>query len=384
MWLASAQLLHPFVPPQLTWRSFICSVVEATALSFFTHFIPQMHEEGFVLGLDGPPRGSAPSIDSLAFLYICMLSVAGGILGGVYNNLLVRINRMRQARIAGPRGRIAEVVVLSSLTSTLDFWLPVALGCEPCPPPTDGVACRSRDAHGGRHASIWLVRLHCPERYYSPMATLMQSGQEGVIKHLLSRYPLSAPPYPPHALAIMLGVYYLLAVVSMGIAVPAGNFVPGLVIGGLTGRLFGETLAASGAPSASAAGFPGMMALVGATAVLGGMTRMTLTIAAVLTEITDDVHILPTIMLALAIAKAVGDRLSPSFDDAVIQLMNLPMLEGSPPTVLEPLVARDVMARPVITLKEQLMVGDLVQILSSNNHNGFPVVSGAPPGFVPI
>eukprot|EP00962_Isochrysis_galbana_P044670 scaffold17394_cov114-Isochrysis_galbana.AAC.2 len=213
------------------------------------------------------------------------------------------------------------------------------------------------------------------------MATLTQSGQEGIIKHLLSRYPLSAPPYPPHALGIMLGVYYVLAVVSMGIAIPAGNFVPGIIIGGLTGRLFGETLAAAGAPGAGGSDFPGMMALVGATAVLGGMTRMTLTIAAILTEITDDVHVLPTIMLALAIAKAVGDRLSPSFDDAMIQLMKLPMLEGSPPTVLEPLVARDVMARPVITLKEQLMVGDLVGVLSNNNHNGFPVVGAPlPPG----
>ena len=149
-------------------------------------------------------------------------------------------------------------------------------------------------------------------------------------------------------------LYYLLAIASMGIAVPAGNFVPGIIIGGVLGRLTGEVLAGAKVPGSGATDFPGVMALVGATAVLGGMTRMTLTIAVILTEITDDVHLLPTIMLALAISKAIGDRISPSFDDGMIRLMRLPMLEDAPPAVLEPLVARDVMAGPVLTLKEQL------------------------------
>jgi len=64
------------------------------------------------------------------------------------------------------------VVILASLIFTVYFWLPVAMGCEPCPPSTDGIACK--DAAYDSHASIWLVNAHCPLNQYSPMATLLQ------------------------------------------------------------------------------------------------------------------------------------------------------------------------------------------------------------------
>ncbi|EOD19406.1 hypothetical protein EMIHUDRAFT_242839 [Emiliania huxleyi CCMP1516] len=359
----------------LTWRSFICSVVVVTTLSLFIHFVPLMHSEGFVLGLGSSSHGPSPPINSLAFVWMALLSLAGGILGALYNDLVVRINRRRNSLRLGPFGRVAEVVLLSVAVFSVYFWLPVATACEPCPPSSEAVSCGSGGAHSDdAHASITLHGFDCAAGHYSPMATLMHSGQEGVIKHLLSRHPSATPPFPPLTLGLVLAVYYLLAIASMGIAVPAGNFVPGIIIGGVLGRLTGEVLAGAKVPGSGATDFPGVMALVGATAVLGGMTRMTLTIAVILTEITDDVHLLPTIMLALAISKAIGDRISPSFDDGMIRLMRLPMLEDAPPAVLEPLVARDVMAGPVLTLKEQLLVGDVVQILASNNHNGFPVV----------
>ena len=61
------------------------------------------------------------------------------------------------------------------------------------------------------------------------MATLFQSGQEGLIKHLLQlgrdggEYDISIP-----TLGWFLAVYYVLAVLLFGIAVPSGNFVPAM------------------------------------------------------------------------------------------------------------------------------------------------------------
>ena len=142
-----------------------------------------------------------------------------------------------------------------------------------------------------------------------------------------------------------------LACLTFGVALPAGNFVPGIVIGGTAGRLMGELLtqarlrdcdvitlclvrllcllcllcslcfvrllhllrllclrallAALTMPSNQAnldGGWPpGAFALVGAAAVLSSMTRMTLTLAAILTEVAKDVKLLPMIMLALTV-----------------------------------------------------------------------------------
>lgn len=57
--------------------------------------------------------------------------------------------------------------------------------------------------------------------------------------------------------------------------------MPGIVMGGLSGRLFGELLREAGIyPGLT----PGAFALLGAGAVLTGMSRMTITLVAILTE----------------------------------------------------------------------------------------------------
>ena len=101
-----------------------------------------------------------------------------------------------------------------------------------------------------------------------------------------------------------------------------------------------------------------MYAVVGSAAVLGGATRMTLTLTTILVEATQDVALLPPIMLALAISRAVGDALSPSFDDVMMKLLSLPYLEAEPPKMLEVLTAQDVMSsEQLTTLQETCTVG---------------------------
>jgi hypothetical protein len=57
------------------------------------------------------------------------------------------------------------------------------------------------------------------------------------------------------------------------------------------------------------------------------MTRMTLTVAAILVELSRDAHSLPAIMLASAVARAVADLLSPSFDHGMLHQLRLPFLD---------------------------------------------------------
>ena len=72
---------------------------------------------------------------------------------------------------------------------------------------------------------------------------------------------------------------------------------------------------------------PGLYALLGAAASLAGVTRMTLTLGVILVEVTTDAFALLPMMVALTVAKAVGDVFSHSFDDAMMRLLQLPFLE---------------------------------------------------------
>lgn len=124
-----------------------------------------------------------------------------------------------------------------------------------------------------------------------------------------------------------------------------------MAIGALIGRLFGELMAEADLADTATVG---VFAVIGSAAVLGGMTRMTLTLTTILVEATQDVALLPPIMLALAISRAVGDMLSPSFDDGMMHVLSLPFLEAEPPRLLEVLTAADVMNTKLVALREKV------------------------------
>ena len=83
------------------------------------------------------------------------------------------------------------------------------------------------------------------------------------------------------AVACLLAIYFCASVLVFGISVPAGNFIPAMTIGAALGRLFGHLLADAGHVERANVG---RFALMGAGAVLCGVTRMTLTLAAILVE----------------------------------------------------------------------------------------------------
>jgi hypothetical protein len=147
--------------------------------------------------------------------------------------------------------------------------------------------------------------------------------------------------------------------------------VPGMTIGGLLGRLVGQLAFQHDLIEGRQRG---TFALIGTAAVLGGMTRMTLTLSVILAELTNDVALLPALMFTLAISRAVGDALNHSFDDMMIHIQGLPYLEEEVPQELEVLAARDVMSFPVVKLPEKVRVAQLLATLRQSPHNGFPIV----------
>ena len=223
------------------------------------------------------------------------------------------------------------------------------------------------------------LRWNCPAGQVNHMASLMHNGQEGIILNMLSREYSVAENYPWELLLPFLALYIVLAIGVFGIFVPAGNFIPALTIGATMGRLFAEFLNVWGIKEAFGVdtpkgSFEGTYALLGAASMLGGVTRMTLTLAAILIEVTDDAPILLEMMFVLIIAKLVGDKFSHSFDHAMLHLQGLPFLDEEPPSEFAVFTAQDVMGRSVVALREVEHVGDLVAVLKRTPHNGFPVV----------
>lgn len=122
---------------------------------------------------------------------------------------------------------------------------------------------------------------------------------------------------------------------------------------------------------------PGAFALIGAGAFMGGVTRMTLALAVIMMEMSNDVRILLPAMVAIMLAKWVADAGCHSLYHGLLEVKCVPFLpkEATTSSSLELLEVRHVMAKPVVTLFERMKLGDLRDVLRSTNHNGFPIVS---------
>ena len=381
----------------LTWRSFFCVVIAAYTFNTFirlyvdgsdgiaegqpgdTAVVNQaLITDSFIIGLDAEGSHSYGYSD---FGWLVVIGIVGGIVGSLYTRAVIFGVSSRIRLLGGrPRLKVLDALLWSTIAFCTFYWAGAFSDCTACPPESScyggGTNATATDrmlqelpatSRGRRLAGagggLVFVQHWCEEGEYNELATLFLSPQEGLIKHLLQRTEVEVTP---SALGILLALYTVIAVLVFGIAVPAGNFIPALTIGAAMGRLLGEVF-----PDDSD---PGRFALMGAAAVLCGVTRMTITLAAILVEVTHDVGALLPLMFTLAVSKISADLLAPSFDDGMMHAQRLPFLEEEPPHELALLTARDVMSDKVIVLREVERVGDLLAVLRRCRHSGFPVV----------
>jgi chloride channel 3/4/5 len=134
-----------------------------------------------------------------------------------------------------------------------------------------------------------------------------------------------------------------LTIVTFGIKVPAGIYVPSMVVGGLAGRFIGHTvqlvalryhsfgLFAECTPDGSPGScvVPGVYALVAAGATMTGVTRLSITLAVILFELTGSLdHVLP-FSLGILVAKWVADAIEPlSIYDLLTDMNSYPFLDN--------------------------------------------------------
>ncbi|KAF8161141.1 clc channel [Crassisporium funariophilum] len=184
-----------------------------------------------------------------------------------------------------------------------------------------------------------------------------------------------------------------LTVITFGIKLPAGIFIPTLGVGACAGRVVGigmqwlqlrhPNISLFGACGGDAdCIIPGLYAMVGAAAALSGVTRTTVSLAVIMFELTDTLTYAVPVMLSVLVAKTVADALEPKgIYDLVIELNQLPYLDtkheylwGS--TQINEVTSRDV---EVIRLDQKNTVKSLRSLLlnltsSGTDDSGFPIL----------
>eukprot|EP01118_Nematostelium_gracile_P020137 TRINITY_DN9666_c0_g2_i2.p1 TRINITY_DN9666_c0_g2~~TRINITY_DN9666_c0_g2_i2.p1 ORF type:complete len:324 (-),score=69.22 TRINITY_DN9666_c0_g2_i2:53-964(-) len=159
-----------------------------------------------------------------------------------------------------------------------------------------------------------------------------------------------------------------------GTSLAAGLFVPMMLLGAVIGRIVGQVIQLIWKDAGVDAS---IYALVSSAALMSGFSRATISLVAIVMELTESTQFLLPIMLGVMTAKWVGDSLSHSIYDAQLELKSITFLDHKPPSFTRCKTVAEVMKSPVASLPETVSLDHLIQILTTNTHNGFPVYRSA-------
>ncbi|KHO00806.1 Chloride channel, voltage gated [Metarhizium album ARSEF 1941] len=348
MWLGKEgplQLSYYF-PDKTMWQSFVCAMTAAVCLQAFDPF----RSGKLVL------YQTKYSVDWHGFEIVpyAILGVFGGVYGGLFirTNMAVARWRKTQSWLPGPVFQVLAVALLTALINYPNFYMKVQS--------TELVSSLFSECSRVLDDPIGLCRTG--------------TASAGTVVLLI--------------FAAVLG--FFLASITFGLQIPAGIILPSMAIGALTGRAVGIVMEmwahnhpeffvfASCAPDLPCI-TPGTYAIIGASAALAGVTRMTVSIVVIMFELTGALTYVLPIMVAVMTSKWVGDAFSRrGIYESWIHFNEYPLLDNS-----EEMTIPDIPASQIMTRIEDLNVltatghtiASLNTILRAHAHRGFPVIS---------
>lgn len=353
--LFSLEEVSYFFPPKVMWRSFFCAMIAAVTLRFLDPF-----GTGKLVLFQVTYDKDWHAFELVPFL---LLGVFGGVYGAFFSKLNHRWSRDVRNKTWLKDHPIAEVLLITAITSVLSF--------------VNGYTLM-----GGTELVYNLFAMCLPgsPNTHAGLCVLDPGKQTFSVMRMI---------------AVALVVKAALTVVTFGIKVPAGIFIPTLGVGACAGRIVGLAVQYAhwrwpAAPVFSSCGetgqcvIPGLYAMVGAAAALSGVTRTTVSLAVIMFELTDTLTYAVPVMLGVLVAKTVADALEPKgIYELVIELSQLPYLNAKHQYLWGGLTIGDAMDRDVEvihierlntvrTLRDQLAK----LVAAGFTDTGFPILRG--------
>lgn len=298
--LFSLEEVSYYFPPKTLFRTFFCCIAAALSLKFLNPYGTNK-----IVLFEVRYLTDWKFFEMIAFIFV-------GALGGILGALFIKASRIwartfRRISII-KKYPLLEVFLVALLTGLLSFW--------------------------NRYTKLPVTELLY--ELASPCDTYTKNG-DGLCP---TREQI---PAVLGILSVAFIIKAMLTVITFGIKVPAGIYVPSMVVGGLMGRTVGHIVQLmalkysdsglfgscdpNGSPEACVV--PGVYAMVAAGATMTGVTRLTVTLAVILFELTGSLdHVLP-FSIGILVAKWTADALEPlSIYDLLTHMNSYPFLDN--------------------------------------------------------
>jgi chloride channel 3/4/5 len=298
--LFSLEEVSYYFPPKTLFRTFFCCIAAALSLKFLNPYGTNkivLFEVRYLVDWK--------FFELIAFIFT-------GALGGVLGALFIKASRIWARTFRRipfiKKYPLLEVFLVALLTGVISFW--------------------------NRYTKLPVTELLF--ELASPCDTFTESG-DGLCP---------TQEHIPHVIGVLLVAFVIkagLTIITFGIKVPAGIYVPSMVVGGLAGRIVGHLVQLFALRFADSGLFgscdptgppgscvvPGVYAMVAAGATMTGVTRLTVTLAVILFELTGSLdHVLP-FSLGILVSKWTADALEPlSIYDLLTDMNSYPFLDN--------------------------------------------------------
>ncbi|KAL4656877.1 H(+)/Cl(-) exchange transporter 4-like [Arapaima gigas] len=362
--LFSLEEVSYYFPLKTLWRSFFAALVAAFTLrsinpfgnSRLVLFYVEYHTPWYMAEL-------------VPFILL-------GVFGGIWGALFIRANiawcRRRKTTRLG-RYPVLEVIVVTAITAVVAFPNPYT-----------------------RRSTSQLI-----SELFNDCGVLESSRLCDYINDFNITRPVDDIPDRPAGLGVYTALWQLalalvfkivITIFTFGMKIPSGLFIPSMAVGAIVGRIVGvgveqmayhhhdwiifKSWCRLGADCVT----PGLYAMVGAAACLGGVTRMTVSLVVIMFELTGGLEYIVPLMAAAVTSKWVGDAFGrEGIYEAHIQLNGYPFLDVKDEFTHRTL-ATDVMhprrgeAPLALLTMDSTMVEDVEELIKETDYNGFPVV----------
>lgn len=351
--LFSLEEVSYYFPAKVMFRAFFCAMVAAATLRFLDPF-----GTGKIVLFQVTYDRDWHWVELGFFILL-------GIFGGVYGALFTKLNMLWSKRVRATtwmaRHPLYEVIMITVLSVSVGFLNDYTRMGGP-----ELIADLFSECH--EHESL-----------------------EGLcVSHPSQIGPLVS------AVAWAMIAKGILTIITFGIKLPAGIFIPTLCVGACFGRIVGllvqytqwthpeaNLFAWCESDKSSACIVPGVYAMVGAAATLSGVTRTTISLVVIMFELTGTLTYSVPVMLSVLVARTVADGLEhKGIYDLVIEFSGMPYLDAKEEHTWQGVSIIDAVDTgvEVISLDEQNTVQSLRQklerlaLLAGNPDGGFPIV----------
>jgi len=164
------------------------------------------------------------------------------------------------------------------------------------------------------------------------------------------------------------------AIMTYGAATPTGIFLFSIITGAAVGQVYENTrINIFGIEHGEYTSLP---LVIGAASMMASTTRLSYSVTVLMLEAANAFNLAIPMLIAVFIAKIVGDSLTNSLYDKEIRDANLPVLRGTCPIWSKEKKAAEIMGKNVISVTTIAEMNQIQKALESDHH-AFPVLNTA-------